>query len=42
MRYSGKPMLIFAEVMKALDPSKDYVIQIEAYNAKETPCTLPF
>lgn len=42
VRYSGKPMLIFAEVMKSLDPSKDYIIQIEAYNAHETPCTLPF
>lgn len=42
VRYSGKPMLIFAEVMKSLDPGKDYVIQIEAFNAHETPCTLPF
>lgn len=42
VRYSGKPMLIFAEALKALDPSKDYVIQIEAFNARETPCTLPF
>lgn len=42
VRYSGKPMLIFAEVMKSLDPGKDYVIQIEAFNANETPCTLPF
>jgi len=42
VRYSGKPMLIFAEVLKSLDPSKDYVIQIEAFNAHETPCTLPF
>lgn len=42
VRYSGKPMLIFAEAMKVLDPGKDYVIQIEAFNAHETPCTLPF
>lgn len=42
VRYSGKPMLIFAEVMKVLDPGKDYVIQIEAFEAGETPCTLPF
>lgn len=42
VRYSGKPMLIFAEVLKSLDTSKDYVIQIEAFNAHETPCTLPF
>lgn len=42
VRYSGKPMLIFAEVMKVLDPGKDYVIQIEAFEARETPCTLPF
>ena len=42
VRYSGKPMLIFAEVLKSLDPGKDYVIQIEAFNAHETPCTLPF
>lgn len=42
VRYSGKPMLIFAEVMKVLDPGKDYVIQIEAFEAHETPCTLPF
>lgn len=42
VRYAGKPMLIFAEVMKVLDPGKDYVIQIEAFEAGETPCTLPF
>lgn len=42
VRYSGKPMLIFAEVMKSLDPGKDYVIQIEAFNANEATCTLPF
>lgn len=42
VRYSGKPMLIFAEVMKVLDPSKDYVIGIDVFNAHETPCTLPF
>lgn len=42
VRYSGKPMLIFAEAMKVLDPSKDYVIQLEIYNAAETTCALPF
>lgn len=42
VRYSGKPMLIFAEVMKVLDPSKDYVIELDVFNAHETPCTLPF
>lgn len=42
VRYSGKPMLIFAEVMKVLDPNKDYAIQIEAFDTRETPCTLPF
>ena len=42
VRYSGKPMLIFAEAMKVLDPNKDYVIEIDVFNAHETPCTLPF
>ena len=42
VRYSGKPMLIFAEAMKVLDPNKDYVIELDVFNAHETPCTLPF
>lgn len=42
VRYSGKPMLIFAEVLKSLDPSKSYVINIEAFETHELECSLPF
>lgn len=42
VRFNGKIAMAFEKVYNMVDPGKEYIINIELYQATETPTCLPF